>query len=71
MRQHTVQVDKTLINLGSSPNEARRLIRLMFAGFAEVDGAILGIPEIGATMINELVDRIEMRTDEIETILNG
>lgn len=70
MRQHTVQVDKTLISLGSSPNEARRLIRLIFASLAEADGATLGMQDIAQTMNEELAERIETRTDEVEAILS-
>jgi hypothetical protein len=71
MRQHIIQVDKTLVGLGSPPNEIRRLIRLIFAALAEVDNAALGAAGIDRTMKEELAIQIDTRTDEIEAILKG
>lgn len=42
MRQHTIQIEKTLHAISSPPNEARRLLRLLSTALAEVDAALLG-----------------------------
>jgi hypothetical protein len=42
VRQHAIQAEKTLDMLGRSPNEARRLLRLIYAALAEAEGAALG-----------------------------
>ena len=45
MRQHTIQVDKTLVALGHPPTEAERLVRnlhLALAGLESVSGAGVG-----------------------------
>src|SRR5215203_648534 len=36
--QHTIQIDKTLIAIGQSPSEAKRLIRRIYAALAEAEG---------------------------------
>ena len=40
LRQHTVQVDKALVEIGQAPTEARRLLRLIYAALAAAFGAI-------------------------------
>jgi hypothetical protein len=47
LRQHTIQAEKTLAALGHGPNEARRLLRLIFNALAEVEGSQIGMPELG------------------------
>ena len=45
MRQHTIQVDKTLVALGHPPTEAERLVRNLYnalAGLESVSGAGIG-----------------------------
>jgi len=45
MRQHTIQIDKTLAAVGFAPTEAKRLIRMLYSALAEVDGALIGADE--------------------------
>jgi hypothetical protein len=47
LRQHTIQVDKTRVAVEQFPNEVQRLIRLIYATFADANGAIIGALEIG------------------------
>ncbi len=47
LRQHTVQVEKTRAQLGRAPSEAQRLLRLVFAALAEVEGIAIGGPGPG------------------------
>lgn len=48
LRQHTIQMERTLDQLGRPANEARRLIRQLYAALAEVEGTLIGAPELGA-----------------------
>ncbi|HNB53941.1 MAG TPA: DinB family protein, partial [Anaerolineales bacterium] len=43
MRQHTVQIEKILAAIAPPPNEARRLIRLLYAALAQVDVPLIGV----------------------------
>src|SRR4030067_233222 len=47
LRQHTIQVEKTLEAVIGRPSEARRLLRLIYAAVAEIEGICLGAPELG------------------------
>lgn len=42
LRQHTVQVDKTLVGIGHPPTEAERLVRLLYQAIGRVEAALLG-----------------------------
>ncbi len=45
LRQHTIQADKALVALGLASGEVRRLVRLVYAGLAEVLGLLIGAGE--------------------------
>jgi hypothetical protein len=69
LRQHTVQVDKTLAGIGREPNEARRLLRLIYGALAEAEGATIGAWDIGAELRHAVALRIAARAEEIASIL--
>jgi hypothetical protein len=69
LRQHTVQIEKTLAAIGGFPNEARRLLRLIYAALAQVEGATIGAWEIGTALRREAAEAIATRADEIASIL--
>ncbi len=69
MRQHTVQADKTLASTGHGPNEAKRLLRLIYAALAEVEGTTIGAWEVGARLRGEVAEVIVGRAEEISGIL--
>ena len=69
LRQHTVQIDKTRESIGRSPNEAQRLLRLIYAALAEAEGATIGAWEIGAELWQGTAETISTRTDEIAAIV--
>ncbi len=69
LRQHTIQVDKTLAGIGYSPNEAKRLLRLIYAALAEVEGATIGAWEIGSALVSDAAKTIAARADEIASLL--
>jgi ankyrin repeat protein len=58
MRQHTVQVEKSLDQLGRSPNETRRILRLIFAALAEVEGILIGAPNLAEVQLTAEAESI-------------
>lgn len=69
LRQHTVQIEKTLVDLGYHPNESKRLLRLIYAALAGIEGALLGAPEISRREIEIRAEKIAARAEEIRSIL--
>jgi len=70
LRQHTVQIEKTLDALECPPSEARRLLRLIYAALADVDRMIIGDWGLGKTERRELAGKISVRADEVSAIFN-
>jgi len=68
LRQHTIQIEKTLAMLGQAPNEAKRLLRLIYAALAEAEGATLGDSYGDSPHWHALADTIQARTREITGI---
>jgi hypothetical protein len=65
LRQHTIQIEKTLGLLGHYPTEAVRLLRLIYASLAQVEGALLGASETGTAEQDRVADTIHTRLQEI------
>lgn len=65
MRQHTIQVEKTLALLDLVPSESKRLLRLIYGALAEAEGAALGSTLESSQQWNELAAMISERADEI------
>lgn len=65
LRQHTIQVEKTLDALGHRPSEVRQLLRLIYSALAEVEGVAIGAGEVGAEGRRAVAAEIARRTDEI------
>jgi len=57
------------VDLGYLPKESKRLLRLIYAALAGVEGALLGVPEISCHKIELLAKKITARTEEIRSIL--
>ena len=53
MREHTIQVEKTLAMLGRRPTEVDRLVRLLLAAYGRLEAVVSGMPAgaVGATAI--------------------
>ncbi len=64
LRQHTVQIDKTRVQLGDPPNEARRLLRLVYGALAEVEATLIGAPHWGAAERSAAAASINRLTDD-------
>jgi hypothetical protein len=71
LRQHTVQIEKTLGDLGQIPSEAKRLLRLIYNALADVDGVMIGAWGLGKEKRLELAAAISRRADEINEILEN
>ncbi len=65
LRQHTIQLEKTLEQLGKGPGEAKRLLRLVYRALAEVEGATLGAEEVGLEARRALAAAISERAEAL------
>jgi len=65
LRQHTIQVEKTLAGIGHQPHEAERLVRMIYWSLGEVEGAVIGAPETNAEQWRSVAEGIMKRTAEI------
>jgi len=65
LRQHTIQAEKTLAAIGQPPNEAKRLLRLVFNALAETESALIGAADLGAARCAELSKAITTRAEEV------
>ena len=70
LRQHIVQVDKTLEGTGHSPNESKRLLRLIYSALGETEGATIGAWDVAEELRHDSVETITARADEIAGILS-
>jgi hypothetical protein len=68
LRQHTIQAEKTLLAVMGAPNEAKRLVRIVFAALAEVEGILIGSDGIGEADQVSVTDRIARCTAEIAAV---
>ena len=67
LRQHTIQVEKTLEALGNSPNEAVRLLRLVYNALAEVEGTLIGVWDFGYALQDDLATQIADRSEDVSS----
>jgi uncharacterized protein len=64
LRQHTIQIEKTLAAVRGEPNEAMRLVRQVLAALAEVEGILIGAPDLGRKKRSVLATQLEARAGE-------
>jgi len=69
MRQHTIQIEKTLHAYGHVPSESQRLLRLIYAALAQAEGGLIGTRDEYRDLLSETVMRIDDRTGEIKDVL--
>jgi hypothetical protein len=69
LRQHTIQIEKTLAATGAGPGENQRLIRVLFSALAEVNGLLILPDEKKNQESVELARTIDARTKEIKKVL--
>lgn len=69
LRQHTIQVEKTLAGIGRPPREAERLVHMVYWALARCQGALIGAPETLAAAQAELARAIAGRAKEVAVAL--
>jgi hypothetical protein len=69
-REHTIQVEKTLVMLGHTPTEVDRLIRLILAAWGQAEAAVYGSPDGGEalTLLAAAASRAQLTTSEVISI---
>jgi hypothetical protein len=65
LRQHTIQVEKTLAGIDRHPREAERLVRMLYGALGEAEGAVIGAPEMGTEQWRKAAEGIHKRAAEI------
>ena len=65
LRQHTIQVEKTLAGIGHEPHEAERLVRIIYGALGEAEGARIGAWEMNADQWRDAAEVITKRAGEI------
>lgn len=68
LRQHSVQIEKTLAAIDGPVSEPRRLLRLIYAALADVDGTMIGSWGLGKDERLKTAARIAGWASEIEEI---
>ncbi len=71
MRQHTIQIEKTLAALGHQTLEAQRLLRWIYSALAEVESAALGAPGLETGRLQAAAEVIQHRTQEVSNALRA
>lgn len=71
LRQHLVQVEKTLEILEHASTEVHRLLRQLYGALAEVEGLLIGAPHICQDERRALAETIQQRTREISAVVKN
>ena len=67
--QHIIQIDKTLVAIGQTPNESKRLLRKVYAALAEAERMMIGVKNMDEAAILATTSSIEERSKEIRSLL--
>jgi DinB family protein len=57
LRQHAIQLDKTLVGIGRSPTEAQRLVRNIYNALADVESESASADDLRAAAAATIIDR--------------
>ncbi len=69
LRQHLVQLEKCLAALDQGPDEAKRLLRLVYQALAEAESHLLGAPDLAAQRCRQLADEITARAADAAAVV--
>ena len=69
LRQHTIQVEKTLAMLGHESTETKRLLRLVYSALAEIEGFLIGAPELAVEERQKVARKLQKRGAEIANLV--
>jgi len=58
LRQHTIQLDKTLLGIGRPPTEAHRLVRNIYNALADVEMERAAADDLRATLARTIAERV-------------
>ena len=64
LRQHAIQIEKILEQIGHPISEARRLLRVVLAALAEVEGLLISFPTVDDTKIVAVARSIHRLADD-------
>jgi len=65
LRQHIIQIEKTLYAIGHPMNETKQILRLIYRALAEVENNLIGAGAIGGSHCHKLAERISARATEV------
>jgi len=65
LRQHIIQVLKTLVGIGHQPREAESLVRIIYDALGEAEGAVIGAWDANTDQWADSAAAITKRADEI------
>ncbi len=65
IREHVIQIEKTLPAIGHPPRETERLVRLVYGALGEAEGALIGADAVAAEEWASTADTIRARADEL------
>jgi uncharacterized damage-inducible protein DinB len=57
LRQHTIQLDKTVVGIGRAPTEAHRLVRNIYNALADVESESAKADDLRASVATTIADR--------------
>jgi hypothetical protein len=69
IREHTIQVEKTLVMLNHQPTEVDRLVRLVAASWGQAEAAVVGAPMADTAVGRLASSAAEARTTASELVL--
>jgi hypothetical protein len=70
LRQHTIQIEKTLEAIGLPFTEAKRLLRLIYVALADVENQAIGLEDFGGLEQAKVVTLINDYSNEVNEILS-
>lgn len=70
LRQHHIQIEKTLLLLNRPMSEAHHLLRLVYRALARVESSLFGASELGTAEQRKLAKTIQERTAIIRQIVS-
>ncbi|MDQ2714520.1 MAG: DinB family protein [Chloroflexota bacterium] len=68
LREHTIQVEKTLVGIGHPPSEIERQLRLIYEALGEAEGALIGAWQSNSERQRQLAETITARAHELEVV---
>jgi uncharacterized damage-inducible protein DinB len=71
LREHTIQVEKTLGFLGRSPREVDRLVRLVLAAYGRLEAAVFALPPSLAAPASGALERAVAQLEEVSNDVAG